>query len=123
MSAVPTLTSKEGSPPCPLIGSSTVFNTKISDVATYKSGTGFLPVIPRPPKDNMCKHYLDFLLDMKSDQNMNYIFCRSDQDVFCKPSQIIWKERKYENIINIMGEFHILLVTLKVLYKRYNLRV
>ena len=42
-------------------------------------------------KDNVYKYYLDILLDMKNDQNLNYIFCNSDQDVFYKLSQITWK--------------------------------
>ena len=78
LSVAATLTSKEGSSPYHLIGSWTVFNTKISDVATYKSETGFVLVIPQPPKDNVCKYCLDFLLDIKNDQNLNCIFCQSD---------------------------------------------
>ena len=34
---------------------------------------------------------------------------------------MIWKENKYESIVNIMGGFYILLVTPKVIYKYYNL--
>ena len=71
MSVVATLTFKEGSPPYPLIGSWRVFNTDITYVATYWSETGFLSVIRQPPKDNVCKYYLDFLLDMKNNQNLN----------------------------------------------------
>ena len=33
--------------------------------------------------------------------------------VFYKISQIIWKDKKYDSVINIMGGFHILLVKLK----------
>ena len=51
---------------------------------------------------------------MKNDQNLSNIFCHNDHDVFNKLSQI--------NIINIMGGFHILLVTLKVFYKKWNLK-
>ena len=43
-------------------------NTKIFDVVTYKSEAGFLPVIPQSAKYNVCKYYLDFLLDIKSEQ-------------------------------------------------------
>ena len=89
MSVAVTLTSKEGSPPCTLIGSWTVVNTKISDVGTCKSETGFLPVIPQPLKDNVCKCYLDFLLNMKNDQNLSNNFCHNDHGVFYKLSQII----------------------------------
>ena len=83
MSVAVSIISKEGSRPYPLI----------SDVATCKSETGFLLVIPQPPKDNVCKYYIDFLLDMKNDQNLNYFFCHSDQYVCYKLSQIIWKEK------------------------------
>ena len=90
MSVAATLTSKEGSPYCTLIGSWTVFRTKISDVETCKSETGFLPVIPQTPKDNVCKCYLDFFLNMKNDHNSSSIFCHNDYDVFYKLFQIIW---------------------------------
>ena len=104
------------------LGSWTVFNSKTSNVKAYKSGNGFLPVTPEPRSDRVCKCYLDFLLDLKSDLEINHIFCQSDQDVFYKISQIIWKDKKYERVINIMGGFHILLVKLKILYKKYNLQ-
>ena len=61
----------------------------------------------------LCKHHLDFLLDVKNDQNLNYIFCRSDQDVFYKLFQIIWKGTKHERTVIIMGRFYILLVARK----------
>ena len=75
MSVAATLSSEEGSLTYPILGSWTAFNKKMCDVAVCKSETGSLPVIPHP-KDNICKYYLDFLLDMKNDPNVNYIFCR-----------------------------------------------
>ena len=114
------ITSSE-EPSYPPLGSWTLFNSKTSNVKTYKSETGFLPVIPQPPSDSVCKYYLDFLLDLKSDLVINHIFCHSDQDIFYKISQIIWKDKKCDSVINIMGGFHILLVKLKILYKKYNL--
>ena len=89
MSVAGTLTSKERSPPCTLIGSRTVLNTKISDVGTCKSEAGFLPVIAQPPKDNVCKCYLDFLLNIKNDKNLSHNFSHNDEDVFYKLSQLI----------------------------------
>ena len=120
MSVAATFTFKEGSPPCTLIRSWTDFSTKIADVGTCKSETGFLPVIPQPPNDNVCKYYLDFLINMKNDQNFSNIFCHNDHDVIYKLSRIIWLKKKNESIVNIMGGFHILLVTLKVFYKKCN---
>ena len=62
MSVTATLTSEEGSPTHSFIGSWTVFNKKLTDIATCKSETEFLPVVTQPPKDNVCKYYLDFLV-------------------------------------------------------------
>ena len=42
---------------------------------------GKAPVISQPPSDSVCKYYLDFLLNLKSDLKINHIFCHSDQDV------------------------------------------
>ena len=70
-------------------------NSKTSNVKTYKSETGLLLIIPQPPSDSVCKYYLDFLLDLKSDLKINHIFCYIDQDIFYKISQIIWKDKKY----------------------------
>ena len=96
-------------------------NSKTSNVKTYKSETGLLLIIPQPPSDSVCKYYLDFLLDLKSDLEINHIFCYIDQDVFYKISQIIWKDKKYDGVMIIMSGFNILLVKLKILYQKYNL--
>ena len=114
------ITSSE-EPSYPPLGSWTVLNSKTSNVKTYKSETRLLLIIPQPPSNSVCKYYLDSLLDLKSDLEINHIFCYIDQDVFYKISQIIWKEKKYDSVINIMVGFHILLVKLKILYKMYNL--
>ena len=79
------ITSSE-EPSYPSLGSWTVFNSKASNVKTYKSETGFFPVIPQPPSDSICKY---FLLDLKSDLEINQIFCHNDEDVFYKISQIM----------------------------------
>ena len=74
----------------PPLGSWTLFNYRTPNVKMYKSESGFLPVIPQPPSNSVCKYYLDFLLDRKSELEINHIFCHTDQDVFYKISQIIW---------------------------------
>ena len=61
------------------------------------------------------------MLDLKSDLEINHIFCHSDQDVFYKISQIIWKDKKYYSVVNIMAGFHILLVKLKIMHKKFSL--
>ena len=62
-----------------------------------KTNKVFLPVISQPPKDNVCKCYLDFLLNVKNDQNLSNIFCHNDHDVFYKHSQIIWRKKKWKH--------------------------
>ena len=64
----------------------------------------------------------DFLIDLKSDLEIDNIFCHRDQDVFYKISQVMWKEGdKNKGIINIMVGFHMLLVNLKILCNKYGL--
>ena len=74
-------------PSYPPLDSWTVFKSNTSYVKVYKSETEFLLVIFQPPSDSVCKCYLDFLLDLKSDLEIDYIFFHSDQDVFYKISK------------------------------------
>ena len=83
--------------PLPPLGSWTVFNSRISTKHTVKSDLDFLPVVPYPPNDSILKDYFDFLIDLKDDLKIDYIFCHSDQDVFYKLSQIMGKEKKYQH--------------------------
>ena len=106
-------------PSCPPLDSWTVFKSNTSNVKVYKPEAGFFLVISQPPSDRVFKYYFDFSLDPKSDLEIDHIFCHSNQDVFQKISQIIWKDKKYDSVINVMGGFHILVVKLKTLYKKY----
>ena len=105
-------------PSYPPLAAWTVFKSKTSNVKVHKSEIGFFPFISQLLSDSVCKYYLDFLLDLKSDLEINHIFCRSDQDILYKISQIIWKDKKYDSVINIMVGFHILLIKFKILYKK-----
>ena len=58
---------------------------------------------------------------MKNNQISNYILCHSSGHIFYKLSQIIWKEKLNDSIVNIMGRFQILLVTVKVIFKKIQL--
>lgn len=90
MAAVDTHQIGEGSP----FASWTIFNSMVTKTHTEKSVLDFFPIIPYPPKESILKDYLDFLLDLKKDLDVEFIFCHSDQDVFYKMSQIVWKEKK-----------------------------
>ena len=106
-------------PSCPALDSWTVFKSNTSYVKVYKSETGLFLVIFQSPSDSVCKYSLDFLLDLKTDLQIDHTFFHSDQDAFYKISQIIWKNKKYGSVQNIMDGLHILLVKLKTLYKKY----
>ena len=77
----------------PPFGSWTVFNSMVTDKPTIQSYLDYFPVIPYPPNESVLKYYVDFLIDPKSDIEIDNIFCLSDQDVFYKISQLMWKER------------------------------
>ena len=50
------------------------------------------------------------------------MLCCSNQDVFYKISQIMWKEGdKHTGIVDIMGGFPYHFSNLKILYKKYGL--
>ena len=106
----------------PPFGSWIVFNSMVTDNRTIQSDLDFFPVIPYPPpNESVFKDYLDFLIDLESNIETNNIFYHSDQNLFYKISQRLWKEgEKYrEIIINIMGGFYIISVNLKILYNKY----
>ena len=66
----------------PPFGAWTVFNSMVTNKRTIKSDLDFLPVFPHPPNDSILKDYLDFLINVKADLEIDDIFCHSDQDVF-----------------------------------------
>ena len=74
-------------PSRPPLDSWTVFKSNTSYIKVYKSETRFFLVIFQPPSDSACKCYLYFLLDLKSDLEIDHIFFHSDQDVFYKTSK------------------------------------
>ncbi len=101
------------------VGLWTAFNKKSTSVQTTKSRNEYLPKIPHPPDDKICKYYLDYNLDLVGNLHLEHIFGHCDQAVFYKMSQIMWKEcDKYKKVICLMGGFHILSVWLKVLHKQ-----
>eukprot|EP00794_Sanderia_malayensis_P006502 gene6502-7247_t len=102
------------------LGSWTAFNKNVTSVETTQSRCEYLPTIPHAPDDRICKYYLDYILDLADSLQLHHIFVHCNQAVFSKMSQIIWKDSgKYDKVKCIMGGFHILLCSLKVLYKQY----
>ena len=90
MSVAAILATKDGSPPCTLIGSWTVFNIKNSDVGTCKFETGFLPVITQPPKDDVCQ-FLPVITQPSKDDVCKFlpVITQPPKDDVCKCLPVI----------------------------------
>ena len=102
------------------IGSWTCFMKNVTAVETEKAILDYLPVVPLPPTDKICKWYLDTLMKMIDDLDSEFIFLHADEAVYCKVMMIKWiHEGKYDEVIPLLGGFHTLLVNLKILRKKY----
>ena len=102
------------------IGSWTCFMKQVTKVETKKALLDYLPVVPLPPTDKICKWYLDTLMKMIDDLDAEFIFLHADEAVYCKVMMIEWiHQGKYDKVIPLLGGFHTLLVNLKVLRKKY----
>ena len=66
----------------PPFGSQTVFNSMVIDKCTIQSDLDDFLVIPYAPNEFVLKDYLDFFIDLKSDFEIDNVFCHSDQDMF-----------------------------------------
>ena len=105
----------------PLLGSWTPFNKKVSNFDTTPCVQEYLSVTPLPPDYPVCKEYLDFLLDLIEELEIPYIFVHSDEMVYAKLCDILWKDRQlYSQIILLMGGFHELRVMQRLIYKRHD---
>ena len=69
-----------------------MFNSMVTDKHTIQSDLDYCPVTPYPQNESVLKDYLYFLIDLKRDLETDDIVCHSDQDVFYKISQTMWKE-------------------------------
>ena len=52
----------------------------------------YLPVILQPPEYPVCKRFLEDLLQLLKDLEIDHIFTHSDQQVYVHLCHIIWKE-------------------------------
>ncbi len=102
------------------IGSWTHFMKKTTSVDTVKCKLEYLPVIPFPPKDNVIKWYMDAILQMVDDLAISHVFVHADEAIASKMLIISWlHDGKYDKIIALMGGFHTILVSLKILGKKF----
>ena len=72
------------------------------------------------PDYPVCKSFLDNLIQLCRDLELNFIFVHGDEQVYAKLAHILWKNPElYKKIIPLMGGFHELRVMQKIGYKRF----
>lgn len=102
------------------VGSWTSFMKSVTNCSTTKCKLEYLPVVPLPPGYNVIKWYMDIIVQMADDLELDYIFAHADEAVNSKMLIIPWlKQERYDKIIPLMGGFHTILVNLKILFKKY----
>ena len=102
------------------VGSWTTFKKNVTKCSTTKCKLEFLPVVPLPPGDNIIKWYMDMMVQMSDDLELDFIFAHADEAINSKMLMISWiDQEKYDKIIPLMGGFHTILVNLKIMFKKY----
>ena len=105
------------------VGSWKAFNKQVTDKEVCKSLLEYLPVIPQPPEYPVCKKFLDQLLDLMNDLEIDHIYAHADEQVYAKLAHILWKfPDTYKNVTILMGGFHQLRVRQRMLHKRHGCR-
>ena len=84
-----------------------------------KSIVEYLPMVPGPPEYPVCKKFLDDLLDIMKELDLDHIFAHADELVYSKLVYILWKFPDIYDRVVLMGGFHQLRVRQKQIYKRY----
>ena len=102
------------------VGSWTSFMKTVTNSITTKCKLEYLPVVPLPPGDNVIKWYMDMMMEIAHDLELDYIFAHADEAINSKMLILSWlNQDEYDKIIPLMGGFHTILVILKILFKMY----
>ena len=102
------------------LGSWTCFKNDTSNLMFDKSIVEYLPMVPKPSEYPVCKNFLDDLLDIMKELDLEHIFAHADELVYSKLVHILWKFPDiYNCVIVLMGDFHQLRVRQKQIYKQY----
>ena len=85
----------------------TCFKKDTSNLMFDKSIVEYLPMVPEPPEYPICKKFLDYLLDIMKELDLDHIFVHADELVYSKLMHILWKFPDiYNRVIVLMGGFH-----------------
>ena len=72
-----------------------------------KSIVAYLPMVPEPPEYPACKMFLDDLLDIMKELDLDHIFAHANELVRSKFVHILWKFPDiYNRVMVLMGGFH-----------------
>ncbi len=103
------------------VGSWTNFMKSVTESTTTRCKLEYLPVIPLPPHDNVVKSYMDMILKMLDQLEIDHICLHTDEAIDSKVLIIQWlNQEKYDQIITFLGGFHTIMVNLKILGKKYS---
>ena len=75
------------------LGSSTAFMKQVTRHETKNAVLEYLPIVPLPLGDNICKWYLGKMTEMVDDLKSDFIFFYADEAVYCKMMMIKWLMR------------------------------
>ena len=107
--------------PINLIGSWTPFQKLVHEKQVEKSIIEYQPMIAAGPSPPVCAAYMDSLLSVISDLELDHIFTHADEDILSKLLKIKWNDpEKYGKIEPFAGGFHFIRVIHAILYKRYS---
>ena len=76
-------------------------------------------MVPKPPEYPVSKKFLDDLIDMLKELELDHIFVHADEQVYAKMGHILWKHPDlYSKVVILMGGFHQVRVRQKTISKR-----
>ena len=72
-------------------------------------------MVPEPPEYPVCKNFLDDLLDIMKELDLDHIFAHADELIYSKLVYILWKfPDVYNRVMVLIGNFHELRVRQKI---------
>ena len=74
-----------------LIDSWRYFNKKVTNIQQTKSLLEYLQAVVEPTEYPVCKKFLDDLLSLIKELDLDHIFAHSDQQVYSRLTHIFWK--------------------------------
>ena len=103
-----------------LLGSWTAFMKQTCDEETAESLVKYLPANENPPEYQVCKDYMEFILEVANCLDLPRVFIHADEQVYARVLHIIWKHKsQFKCIIPLMGGFHQLRNFQSLLGKRH----